>query len=229
VPRQAGSSRLCSSQWASSFESPEDSSREVSRGARRLRTSSRSRAGPRRVASAGRGGRPSCGCTEWGRGRRPWPPTSGGYGCRSPACSPAWHTARHRSGDGTPDMNRAAGRGRVLRPAARSLRANASVRRPGRSHGRCLGSPPSWVRGRAGSPGWRAGGERLQLQFVWELPRRPADSHHLEPDSYVDHRMISTCIRFDSNRVVPYSPSRYPHGMQQRASPRAQQQRETSL
>src|SRR4029453_1325360 len=84
----------------------------------------------------------------------------------SPACSPAWHIRPTPAGRtpmlGAPDMNRGAGRGRVLRPAARSLRANASVRRPGRSHGRCLGSPPSWVRGRAARLDGGAGGERLQ-------------------------------------------------------------------
>src|SRR5512133_1544817 len=60
---------------------------------------------------------------------------------------------------------------------------------------------------------WRAepAENACRLQFVWELPGCPADSHDLRPDIYVDHRMISTCIRFDSNRVVPYSPTRYPH------------------
>jgi hypothetical protein len=117
-------------------------------------------------------------------------------------------------------MNRAAGRGRVLRPAARSLRANASVTGPGRSHGRCQGPPPSGPAVGPARLGGGAGENGCRLQFVWELPGCPADSHDLRADIYVDHRMISTCIRFDSNRAVPYSPSRYPHGNAPRASPR---------
>jgi hypothetical protein len=53
------------------------------------------------------------------------------------------------------EPDRAAGRGRVLRPAARSLRANASVTGTGRSHGRCQGPPPSSACGWTGSPGGR--------------------------------------------------------------------------
>src|SRR5262245_16329282 len=71
---------------------------------------------------------------------------------------------------------------------------------------------PSRVHGQAGSPGGRGRREWSWVEYVWELPGCPADSHVLEADIYVDHRMISTCIRFDSNRVVPYSPTRYPHG-----------------
>src|SRR5215212_6146646 len=62
-------------------------------------------------------------------------------------------------------------------------------------------------------------GDGRRLQFVWELPGCPADSHELRPDIYVDHRMISTCIRFDSNRAVPYSPTRYPHGTATKSLP----------
>ena len=47
----AGSSRLCSSQWANSPRSPVTTSRERSRSNRRLSTSSRSRAGPRTATS----------------------------------------------------------------------------------------------------------------------------------------------------------------------------------
>lgn len=116
------------------------------------------------------------------------------------------------------ELNRAAGWGRVLRPAARSLRASASVTGPGRSHGRCQGPPPSSACGGPARLG--AGPENgCRLQFVWELPGCPADSHELRPGIYVDHRMISTCIRFDSNRAVPYSPTRYPHGTATKSLP----------
>jgi hypothetical protein len=158
-----------------------------------------------------------------GQGWRPWPPPSGGCG----RCAGSGRPGPASAGGGgdarsAPGMNRAAGRGRVLRPAARSLRANASVRRPGRSHGRLQRSPPS-SSGRPGPPGWRGRRRSVarsgRLQFVRELPGCPADSHDLEPDIYVDHRMISTCIRFDSNLVVPYSPSRYPHGTAPKSLP----------
>jgi hypothetical protein len=117
-------------------------------------------------------------------------------------------------------MNRAAGRGRILRPAARSLRANASVTGPGRSHGRCQGPPPSWACGRTGSPGERS---RRRTVAGCSLCGNPQGVRRIPAifvaDIYIDHRMISTCIRFDSNRAVPYSPSRYPHGTATKSLP----------
>ena len=89
---------------------------------------------------------------------------------------------------------------------------------------------PFPVLGRAGSPGWGGRRETVAVQgFGRELPGCPPDSHVLEPDIYVDHRMISACIRFDSNRDVPYSPSRYPHGTVTRSLPPAQPYPEASL
>ena len=117
-------------------------------------------------------------------------------------------------------MNRAAGRWRVLHPAARSLRANASVTETGALPWQVPGTT-SFLGLRSGRLAWGAepAENGCRLQFVWELPGCPADSHDLRPGIYVDHRMISTGIRFDSNRVVPYSPSRYPHGTAPKSHP----------
>jgi hypothetical protein len=75
---------------------------------------------------------------------------------------------------------------------------------------------------RSGRLAWVVGRrETVAVQgFGGELPGCRPDSHVLEPDIYVDHRMISACIRFDSNRDVPYSPSRYPHGTVTKSLPR---------
>jgi len=117
-------------------------------------------------------------------------------------------------------MNRAAGRWRVLHPAARSLRANASVTGTGALPWQVPGTT-SFLCLRSDRLAWRSepAENGCRLQFVWELAGCPADSHDLRPDIYVDHRMISTCIRFDSNRVVPYSPTRYPHGTAPKSHP----------
>jgi hypothetical protein len=84
--------------------------------------------------------------------------------------------------------------------------------------------------GRAGLPEWRSQRERPLCRALWgnsrDVGRIP---NFWSRDIYVDHRMISVCIRFDSNRGVPYSPRATPHGSATKSLPPALSYSEASL